>query len=603
MATIRQSTSLTLLLWVWLQPGKVLQAQPQTPTNPPGWSEVCGGIRIATPPSIRFTAIERQLLCGDPTTPAWQDVPPTQAQYFLKTFLQSRGYLQPEIKQDAHGIWVTPGASITFATITIAGSPSSVITDGFKRRFQGEPITPEVLNAAEAWLTTQLDLSGRPCAQVSLTADVATRQLQATIKNRGQATISAINQEPINGLNPKALQRFHSMTAGDPYNAQAVALATRRILASGSVASAFFTKNCQPPDASAPQAPSLSLHQYATVGPPIGVGIGFGANSEDGPLARLSYKNSRRDAMGSQFNTILRASRQKASLTANWLDYYWQDAPRLYSNPYGSIAYTDQTQLASQQATIGLWLGYTWELQAAQLSGKSGPAFHLDRDLSNPEILEHRYLAWETTLSLMDYRFEYYQDAPRAGGHHNLTWTLVPAFATTGFHGNQMTLAGQQLFNIGGFDPPVLVSGWRYGLAALFPDADTNVTALPTRMRQFLGGQKSIRGFAPDSLPSQVFGACRSAYLGWEGRLPLAFAPDWQPLVFWDFASVAASCLESLNGLPVFHSPGLGLRWQSLLGPLRLSIARGYVLKDQDGIGEAAGAGKLVAFFSLGEEF
>ena len=99
----------------------------------------------------------------------------------------------------------------------------------------------------------------------------------------------------------------------------------------------------------------------------------------------------------------------------------------------------------------------------------------------------------------------------------------------------------------------------------------SNFDALPASIRFFTGGDRSIRGYALDSVGSKddfgnVIGSTHLINASVELDIP--FRQNWSFALFSDIGS-------AYKNSPEFNqSIGAGVRWYSPLGPLRLDIAR-----------------------------
>ncbi len=106
-----------------------------------------------------------------------------------------------------------------------------------------------------------------------------------------------------------------------------------------------------------------------------------------------------------------------------------------------------------------------------------------------------------------------------------------------------------------------------------------NATALPTTQLFIAGGDNSVRGYAPGSLGiTQANGSIRPGqYLSvgsLEWQRPIRWnqqRTDWESAVFVDAGAVAdqPSLLHAQLGY------GVGARWRSPVGPLRIDLAYG----------------------------
>jgi translocation and assembly module TamA len=102
---------------------------------------------------------------------------------------------------------------------------------------------------------------------------------------------------------------------------------------------------------------------------------------------------------------------------------------------------------------------------------------------------------------------------------------------------------------------------------------------LPPSVRFFAGGDNSIRGYdykrvGPRDENDDVIGGSRLLVVS--GELDYQFNPSWSVAGFVDSGT-------AFNDSPDFHTGvGLGLRWYSPIGPLRIDVA--YALDDGKGV-------------------
>lgn len=101
-------------------------------------------------------------------------------------------------------------------------------------------------------------------------------------------------------------------------------------------------------------------------------------------------------------------------------------------------------------------------------------------------------------------------------------------------------------------------------------------STLPVNKRFYPGGDNSIRGYqkgeaAPRSADGRFIGAKSFLLLNLE--LEQAVTPAWSAVVFFDALGTAVS-LRDLPFTERLYAAGLGVRYQTLIGPLRLEYGR-----------------------------
>jgi outer membrane protein insertion porin family len=123
-------------------------------------------------------------------------------------------------------------------------------------------------------------------------------------------------------------------------------------------------------------------------------------------------------------------------------------------------------------------------------------------------------------------------------------------------------------------------AGLEHGLVTTFGSEDDH--ALPVNVRFFPGGDGSIRGYregeaAPRAPDGRFIGA--KSYLQLNTELEQAITPKFSAVLFVD-AMGAAVQLEDYPFNHVLVSAGLGIRYHTLIGPVRLEY--GYNLNRRD---------------------
>lgn len=128
------------------------------------------------------------------------------------------------------------------------------------------------------------------------------------------------------------------------------------------------------------------------------------------------------------------------------------------------------------------------------------------------------------------------------------------------------TLAG--IYSIGRNDNHQLIG--RADAAYIFAE---NFDKVPYNQRYFAGGDQSIRGFDYKSLGPEVEGfriggqALAVASLEYNYQ----FRPDWRAALFSD----VGNAYDEKFSNPTVYSLGVGMRWKSPIGPIRIDVAAG----------------------------
>jgi translocation and assembly module TamA len=102
---------------------------------------------------------------------------------------------------------------------------------------------------------------------------------------------------------------------------------------------------------------------------------------------------------------------------------------------------------------------------------------------------------------------------------------------------------------------------------------------LPTSLRFFAGGDKSVRGYSYQSLgPKDATGAVIGGKHVLVGSIEIekALFSDWGVAAFYD----AGNAFNALNDITLFQGAGLGVRYYSKIGALKLDFARQVGIPD-----------------------
>jgi outer membrane translocation and assembly module TamA len=122
-------------------------------------------------------------------------------------------------------------------------------------------------------------------------------------------------------------------------------------------------------------------------------------------------------------------------------------------------------------------------------------------------------------------------------------------------------------------------------------------TLLPPDYRTYLGGSSDLRGFSRQELPTDGEGGMSSFYLGVETRFSGVLPWNLEPLFLFDVGALGSKPV-SLD-MPIYWSPGFGMRFESPIGTFRGTLANGFV---GSGVHDWSGS-HWQLYLSLGEEF
>ena len=165
----------------------------------------------------------------------------------------------------------------------------------------------------------------------------------------------------------------------------------------------------------------------------------------------------------------------------------------------------------------------------------------------------------------------------RSTGHHERAWI----FTANSVWGSEREFTQAYLSSNWSL---LLARRWKLMLRgeAAYSDANTqqleidvdgqllqlSVTDLPSLYRFKAGGSRSVRGYAFESLSNNGIGSnniiTASAEVEWN------FRPDWSLATFYD----VGNAFNDWGETNLKHGAGVGIRWYSIAGPVRLDFAQ-----------------------------
>jgi translocation and assembly module TamA len=99
-----------------------------------------------------------------------------------------------------------------------------------------------------------------------------------------------------------------------------------------------------------------------------------------------------------------------------------------------------------------------------------------------------------------------------------------------------------------------------------------SVTDLPNLYRFKAGGSRSVRGYAFESLSNNGLGS--NNIVTASAEIEMKVHGDWSLAAFFD----AGNAFNDWNDYELRKGVGIGVRWYSIAGPLRLDVAQGLDL-------------------------
>lgn len=539
--------------------------------------------------AIGLSEAEKKLVCGNPNDPTWRNIPPSQAAFHVRGFLQERGYLRPEIRTENGRVLVRVGPPSVVQKFETVGAPASIHPDRL-RAIVGQRLTPGLLDGVEKRLTERLQREGYACSKVKLQADPSSDIVRATVTPGPQQVVSRIDRSKVQGIDPLALSRYDAFHVGDVFDGTALTRTSRRLVSADVVRSSYFLTDCDGKDA--------IVHQHAFVDAPRIVSFAIGANTERLFNLRGSWQHTALGELASRIGFDAQASVTEQTLNAAGEWYPFRSDPRAYFSWNATARRDSQPTREWYTVEAGFGPAHSWDYRLGRLEVRLAPLLRSIHNVRGGAFGSTQLLVLEGRARFLSADFEYYAASPRSGFQTQfaVAQSVREALSPTSFTALRWT--GEKLWNFGGWDPPAWILGFRFAASTTVTDEPFASTAPALQpYRYFLGGRDNLRGFGFASIPGDNLGAFTSLAASLELRVPPFLPGKLEPFVFVDAGAVgrAAFSLEH----PIYLSPGVGIRWESPIGPVRGTYSHGVLLTRGPRMVEPGHR----FYLSLGEEF
>src|SRR5215472_12361371 len=490
---------------------------------------------------------------------------------------------------------VDPGLLYHVASLAVLGpdaQPLSIPQDGKKLPLKpGDPARTAPVVATETALLTAFGDSGHPFAKVAdrrveIDRDMKTMDVTYTLdpgptERFGPVTIAGLEQ-----LNPAYVEGRIHWQPGALYDASKVEETRRALLESGLFSTVQITPTPNPDN---PEEVRMTVEATERVRHTVGAGLAY--NTSQGFGARAFWEN--RNLFGNAENLRLsaEAGEQLDAFRANFRrpDFLAIDqdflatAEAANDNP---VAYRSRRAIATtgierrfDHLVTG---GFSFEVekanvvQLADVNPRTGTQRY--------ELLGlPAYLKLDETDNLLN---------PTTGYRAQLN--LTPAHTFSGSHLTFSTnlVSGSTYWALGPEQRAVLAGKIAFGSLDGAP-----LSQLPSDQRIYAGGGGSVRPYgylmagplAPNNVP---IGGRSSLVLNLEARVKITETIGIVPFV--DAGSYYESPLPQLGHTPLY-GVGLGLRYYTAFGPLRLDLATP--------LHKRSGDSPIQVYISLGQAF
>jgi translocation and assembly module TamA len=383
--------------------------------------------------------------------------------------------------------------------------------------------------------------------EVDPQANVADIQLTLASGPRYRVGVVDVQQSV---LEPRLFQRFLEFAEGQPYDEQALAQTYRNLIGSD-----YFDRVLVVPDLDARTEQEVPVQVTASALTRRSVVVGAGYATDTGPRTRLDLRYRHLNDRGhrANFNSLISpvAGRGRAEYRLPYGDptHEW-----LFVK--GDVNYEDTDTFRRLQR--GMTVGRT--LRRGRVWAETN---YLEYSVEGFEVGEQegtsRLLllgsSWARTTSI---------DSPRPMQGFSIGLDVRGAARSLMSDNDlvQMIARGRQIIPL----------GERYRLLARGQAGWTwqrEFEDLPPSVRFFAGGDNSVRGYGFETLGPEQDGSVVGGKRLLTGSLEFDahIRPNWSAAVFVDSGS-------AFNDSPDFSTGvGLGVRWYSPLGPLRLDLA------------------------------
>ena len=497
----------------------------------------------------------------------------SQLQNALEALGHYRYEMEKSLSLDAAECWqaefiVSPGEPVRIRNVALTLEGEAADDAGLDTHPELLPETGEVLNHGvyEAYKRSLVsDLTARGYFDVQLTgsrvtveenlqhADIELHVDSGPRYHFGEVRFS----ESI--LRAELLAGYVQFEKGDPWDAREIANLHEQLSGSGFFAAVSIqSEPLAEGDLEVPVLVSISPGKRRVFS------AGAGYATDNGIQARLGYTNRRRNDKGHQLDIRLFLSTVDSELTGNYRwprgrpDAEWLDL-------YGGFLRKRTDTSESDKSTLGFraarnrtenWLESPY-LEVTHEEYLVGDQFDTSK-LLIPGI------RWETTVG---------RNLRRLSRGHRMSLDIHGAhesvFSDTTF--GQLTASAKWITTVGRF-------------TRLLARADLGGTAskalddLPATARFFAGGDTSVRGYDFETIgPVDDEGNV----IGGAHQVVLSLEADWAVRQDWAVAAFVDSGSAFNDGdIDMRTGVGLGIRWYSPVGPIRLDFA--HPLDDPD---------------------
>jgi translocation and assembly module TamA len=354
-------------------------------------------------------------------------------------------------------------------------------------------------------------------------------------------------------MDPDLIQRFVTITAGEPYDAEQVRRMQRDIIGSAYFDQVLFSRN--------PRGEpyfDVPIHIELTPGKKYQYSAGIGFATDVGARLRFGILNRRINLQGHQieFETNLSQVVSDAGITYR----IPLDKPKDWFTIDTGFKYEDNDSFKSKLFSAGVQRLY-------QLDNGWIRALFLNLRLEDYETGTFDDDDSELLTPGISYTFIEEDFPPRPLSGHRSTAQLIGAHEGVISDTSFLQVYGNTKWVFGLWSRARLLTRAEAGFTAI-----DDLDSLPASVRFFAGGDTSVRGYAYKSLgPADPLGNVVGGQNLLVGSVEIdqPIADDWSLAAFVD----SGNAYNRLSEFDPATGVGLGVRWFSPLGPIRFDVA------------------------------
>ena len=354
-------------------------------------------------------------------------------------------------------------------------------------------------------------------------------------------------------LDSDLIHRFVRIEPGEPYDAERVRRLQRYL-----VTSAYFDQVLLTRDPRGEPHNDVPIHIELTPGKQYQYNAGIGFATDVGPRLRFGVLNRRRNKHGHQTEFELNLSKVISDVGVTYRIPL--DRPKDWFTADAGFKYEDNDSFLSKLFTTGVQ-----RIQERDNDWIRTLFLNLRlEDYATSEIDEDRSRLLTPGVS---YAFVEEDYPPRPLEGHRSTVLLQGAIDGLVSDTSFAQVYGNTKWVFGLWPGGRLLTRAEAGFTLI-----DSVSSLPASVRFFAGGDNSVRGYAYKSLgPTDPFGNVVGGENLLVGSVEIdqGIGEDWAAAVFVD----SGNAYDEFNDFETATGVGVGIRWFSPLGPIRVDVA------------------------------